>query len=108
MWQILYPVILVTFGLVLVQVFRGNVGWMIALPFVLKLMANAVLTPIQFGMRSLPLAFVVILAVWSTIMWRASTIWPHCGRFAVAHVPYFVWVSLVIRLQLFMAWSHRL
>ena len=29
-WQILYPVILVSFGFVFVQAFRGKVGWMIA------------------------------------------------------------------------------
>ena len=32
-WQIIYPVIVVTFGFVFVQAFRGKVSWLVALPF---------------------------------------------------------------------------
>ncbi len=35
-WQILYPVILVSFGFVFVQIFRGKVGWLVGLPFAVK------------------------------------------------------------------------
>ena len=54
-WQILYPIILISFGFVFVQAFRGKIGWMIALPFAINLMANLIFTPVQFGMRNLPL-----------------------------------------------------
>ena len=67
----LCPVILVSFGFVLVQMFRGKVGWIIALPFAINLVANLTFTPIQFGMRNLPLAAVDIVIVWSTIIWLA-------------------------------------
>ena len=39
-WQILYPIILVTFGFVFVQGFRGKVPWWVALPFAINLVAN--------------------------------------------------------------------
>jgi translocator protein len=65
-WQILYPIILVTFGFVFVQGFRGKVPWWVALPFAINLVANLVFTPIQFGLRNLPLASVDILVVWTT------------------------------------------
>ena len=55
-WRILYPIILASFGFVFVQTFRGEVGWMVALPFAINLVANLIFTPIQFGMRNLPLA----------------------------------------------------
>ena len=32
-WQILYPIIVGSFGFVFVQMFRGKVGWLVALPF---------------------------------------------------------------------------
>ena len=70
-WQILYPIILVTFGFVFVQMFRGKVGWKIALPFAINLVTNLIFTPIQFGMRNLPLAAVDIMIVAQTI--RMST-----------------------------------
>lgn len=48
-WQVLYPIILVTFGFVFVQGFRGKVPWWVALPFAINLVANLFFTPIQFG-----------------------------------------------------------
>jgi translocator protein len=38
-WQILYPIILVTFGFVFVQAFRGKIAWLVALPFAINLVA---------------------------------------------------------------------
>jgi len=99
-WQILYPVILVSFGFVFVQAFRKKLPWRVALPFALNLVSNLIFTPIQFGMRKLPLAAVDILIVWVTIIWMVIAVWRHYRWVAVAQVPYFVWVSLATVLQL--------
>ena len=66
-WQILYPVIIVTFGFVFVQAIRGKVSWLVALPFAINLAANLAFTPIQFGMRNLPLDSVHILIIQATM-----------------------------------------
>ena len=105
-WQILYPIILVTFGFVFVQMFRGKVGWMIALPFAINLVANLIFTPIQFGMRNLPLAAVDILIVWATILWMIVVIWPRYRWVGLAQIPYFVWVSIATILQLSITFSN--
>jgi tryptophan-rich sensory protein len=68
--------------------------------------ANLAFTPIEFGLRSLPLASIDILVVWSTIMWMMRAIWPHYRWVAVAQVPYFVWVSIAMALQLSITWSN--
>jgi benzodiazapine receptor len=99
-WQILYPVILVSFCFVFVQTFRGNVRWVIAIPFAVNLAANLAFTPIQFGLRNLPLAAVDIVIVWATILWCMIAIWPHYRWVSLAQVPYFIWVSLATVLQL--------
>jgi benzodiazapine receptor len=99
-WQILYPIIIVTFGFVLLQAVRGKVAWVVALPFASNLVANLAFTPIEFRMRNLPLASVDIVIVWSTIIWLAVAVWPHYRWVAVAQVPYFVWVSIASVLQL--------
>ena len=99
-WQILYPIILISFGFVFVQMFRGKVSWLVALPFAINLVANLIFTPIQFGMRNLPLAAADILIVWGTIIWMSMAIWRHYRWVSVAQVPYFVWVSLATVLQL--------
>lgn len=64
-WQILYPIIVVSFGFVSVQAIRRKVPWKVALRFAINLMTNLIFTPIQFGMRNLPLVSVDILVVWS-------------------------------------------
>ncbi|CAN5566617.1 tryptophan-rich sensory protein [soil metagenome] len=99
-WSILYPIIIVSFGFVFVQVFRGKLPRLVALPFAINLVANLVFTPIQFGMRNLPLAAVDILIVWSTIIWMVIAVWRHSRWVALAQVPYFVWVSLATTLQM--------
>ena len=99
-WQILYPIIAVSFGFVFVQAFRSKIPRMVALPFGINLVANLIFTPIQFGMRNLPLAAVDILIVWVTIIWMAVAVWKHYRWVSLAQVPYFVWVSLATVLQL--------
>lgn len=99
-WQILYPIILVSFGFVFMQAFRGKVPWLVALPFAINLVANLTFTPIQFGMRNLWLASIDILIVWTTIIWGFVAIWQHYRWVAVVQLPYFIWVSLATVLQL--------
>ena len=105
-WQILYPIIIVTFGFVFVQEFRRKVPWLVALPFAINLVANLIFTPLQFGWRNLPLAAVDILVVWATIIWMMLAIWKHYRWVAVAQVPYFVWVSIATVLQLSITWMN--
>ena len=107
-WQILYPVILVTFGFVFMQFFRGKVTGLVALPFLINLLSNLVFTPIQFGMRNMPLASVDIMIVWTSILWLMIAIWPYHRWVAIAQLPYLAWVSIATVLQLsitFLNWG---
>lgn len=63
------------------------------------LAANLAFTPIQFGLRNLPLATVDILVVWASILWMMVIIWKHSRWIAVAQVPYLIWVSIATVLQ---------
>jgi benzodiazapine receptor len=99
-WQILYPIIFVTFGFVFVQAIRRNVPWLVALPFAINLVANLIFTPIQFGLRNLPLAAVDILVVLGTIAWMIVAVWSHSRWVALAQIPYLIWVATATVLQL--------
>lgn len=105
-WQCLYPIILITFSFVLVQAIRKKLPWQTALPFGLNLIANLVFTPIQFGLRNLPLATVDIILVWITIIWLTTAIWNRYKWIALAQLPYFVWVSLATILQIEITWRN--
>jgi tryptophan-rich sensory protein len=99
-WQILYPIILASFGFVMVQASRGKISWLVALPFIINLIANLIFTPIQFGMRNMPLAAVDILIVWGTIIWMMAAIYRSYPIVAVAQLPYLIWVSIATVLQI--------
>lgn len=98
-WQILYPIIIVTFGFVFLQTFRKRLPWLVALPFGLNLIANVMFTPIQFGLRNLPLAALDIAIVWLTIVWMIAAIWKHHRLIALAQIPYLIWVTIASCLQ---------
>ncbi|WP_236621386.1 TspO/MBR family protein [Rhodopirellula sallentina] len=105
-WQILYPIILVTFGYVFVQTIRGRIPWKVAVPFAVNLVANIFFTPIQFGLRNLPLAAIDILVVWITIPVMMWLVWRHSRWIAIAQIPYLIWVSIATVLQLSItAWN---
>ena len=105
-WQTLYPIILVTFAFVFVQAARKKIGWRVALPFAINLVANLVFTPIQFGLRNLTLAALDILVVWATILWMIAAVWKHYRWVAIAQVPYLIWVSIATVLQLSITWMN--
>ena len=99
LWMRLYPIILVSFGFVFVQAFRGKVGWKVALPFAVNLVANLLFMPIFAGLRNVPLAAADIVIVWATILWCVVVAWPVYKWVALAQVPYFVWVSTATVIQ---------
>ena len=98
-WMILYPIILVSFGFVFIQALRRKVGWKVAVPFAVNLVANLLFMPIFAGLRNVPLAAADILIVWVSIIWCVIAVWPVYKWVGAAQVSYFVWVSLATLLQ---------
>lgn len=106
-WSLLYPVILVSFGYVFAQAVRRKIPRSVAVPFAINLVANLIFTPIQFGLRNLPLAAADILVVLGTIVWCMVAVWPHARWVAAAQVPYLVWVGTATVLQLSITATNR-
>jgi tryptophan-rich sensory protein len=106
-WTILYPMIAGSFLFVLVQSIRKRISWSIMIPFVINLIANLAFTPIQFGLRNLPLATIDIVIVWSTIVWMMIAVRPYSRWVMWAQIPYLIWVSIATTLQISMTWLNR-
>ncbi|MDZ4168595.1 MAG: TspO/MBR family protein [Coriobacteriia bacterium] len=106
-WTLLYPIIFVVYGYVIVRVFRGTMPRAVLLPISLNLAANFAFTPIQFGLRNLPLASLDIVLVLVTIVWSMVLIWPHSRVAALALVPYLAWVGTATVLQLSITFANR-
>jgi len=111
-WSVLYLIIAITFGAVFYKAFKGQIPWMVALPFILNIIFNFAFTPIQFGLKNNSLAAVDILAVLITLIWALIAIIlfslknhietgaPTLTWIALANIPYLLWVSFATVLQL--------
>lgn len=99
-WKVLYPIIAVSFGFVFVQAWRRKLPLAVAVPFAINLAANLLFTPIEFGLRNLPLATIDILIVWGTIIWAAVAVRRFHPWVAWAQLPYFLWVSIATTVQI--------
>ena len=98
-WSVLYVLIAISFGYVFYKVFKGELGWLVALPFAINLLANLSFTPVQFGLNNLPLASVVIVIVLASLVWAMIAIWPHHQWVALIQIPYLLWVCFATVLQ---------
>jgi tryptophan-rich sensory protein len=99
-WTVLYTIIAVSFGTVFYRAFTGKISWIVALPFILNLIFNALFTPLQFGLNNNLLAAIDILLVLGTLIWALIAIWPHYRWIVYINIPYLLWVSFATVLQI--------
>lgn len=73
---------------------------MIAVVFLINLIANLLFSPIFFGMKNIPLATLDILIVWVTIVAQFFLMWKKAKGISLLQIPYFLWVSTASTIQL--------
>lgn len=106
-WSVLYTLIAISFGYVFINVFSGQIPKIVALPFVLNLIANFSFTPVQFGLNNLPLASLIILIILGTLLWSMWSIWPYAQWVTYIQIPYLLWVMFATVLQLTITYLNR-
>ncbi len=106
-WSVLYPIILVVFGYVAFRVFRGEMPKVLLVPIIINMVSNIAFTPIQFGLKNLPLATADILIVLVTIVWAMIAFWPVARIASLALIPYLAWVSTASVLQVSIMLANR-
>jgi tryptophan-rich sensory protein len=83
---------------------------MVALPFALNLLFNALFTPIQFGLQNNILASIDILLVVGTLLWAFVAIWnalPEMRWIVYINIPYLLWGTYATVLQLTITYLNR-
>ncbi len=95
-WTVLYVIIIVSFATVFLKTYRGEISYLIALPFLLNLLFNFAFTPLQFGLQSNLLAAIDILLVLGTLVWALWVIYPHLPWVALISLPYLVLPGFVL------------
>jgi tryptophan-rich sensory protein len=106
-WSVLYVLIAFSFGYVFIKAWQGSIPAIVVLPFVINVIANAAFTPVQFGLKNLPLASVVIVAVLGSLIWSMIAIWPYYKWVALMQIPYLLWVSFATVLQFTITYLNR-
>ena len=105
-WTILYPIIIIVNFIVIKMLINKQISFIVALPFLINLVANLIFTPIQFGLRNFDLALLDILIVLITIIWSMLAIWPHKKVLALAFIPYLIWVVIASSLQAYITFKN--
>ena len=105
-WTILYPIIIIVNFIVIKMLINKQISFIVALPFLINLLANLIFTPIQFGLRNLDLALLDILIILITIIWSMLAIWPHKKVLALAFIPYLIWVVIASSLQAYITFKN--
>jgi len=106
-WTILYIIIAISFGYVIYKYFKGEISFVILLPFILNLIFNFAFTPIQFGLKNLPLASLDILLTLGTLIWSLIIIYPLVSWIVYVNIPYLLWTSFATILQLTITFLNK-
>ena len=99
-WTVLYAIIAVSFGAVFYKVATKQIPWIVAVPFALNLVFNALFTPLQFQLRNNLLASIDILLVVITLAWALYAIRPYMPWVTYVNLPYLAWGLFATSLQL--------
>lgn len=110
-WSILYIFIAISFGAVFWRLWskkkKKKLAIIIALPFALNLLFNALFTPIQFGLQNNVIAAIDILLVLASLVWAMKSIYPYARWITYMQIPYLLWVSFATVLQLTITYLNR-
>lgn len=106
-WTVLYALIIISFGSVFFETFKGKVPFMVALPFILNIIFNIAFSPLQFGLKSNILAAIDITLILGTLVWAIIAIWPHMRWVAYINLPYLAWVTFATVLQFTVTYLNK-
>lgn len=106
-WTFLYILIAISFGKVFLMTYQKEISFMIALPFILNILFNAIFTPIQFGLKNNLLAALDISLVLITLVWAMIAIYRYAPWITYMQIPYLLWVCFATILQFNITWLNR-
>lgn len=98
-WTVLYAIIAVSFGYVGYLFVLKKIPFIVALPFILNIVFNALFTPLQFELQNNLLAMIDIFLVLGTLIWALVAIYKYVPWVTYVNIPYLAWVCFATVLQ---------
>ena len=86
---------------------QGQIGFLVALLFVLNLIFNFAFSSIQFRLKNNYLAAIDIFLVLITLKLAMWAIFPYAAWIAYMQIPYLLWVGFATVLQLTVTYLNR-
>ena len=103
-WSLLYPVIFISYIYTWFLYSQNKINWTIPAVFTINLILNLIFTPVQFGLRNLSLAAIIIVGVLVTCGLLVFLLWQqNQSILAVVIAPYLLWVGIATLLQISIA-----
>lgn len=108
-WGVLYVTIAIAFVYTCYKTFGAGATWpkYIFYIFLFNIFVNVIFTPIQFGLRNLPLAMVDILLILGSCFALVYYIFPYSKWMSVLLAPYTLWVCIATALQASITYLNR-
>lgn len=98
-WSVLYILIFISLGFVFYKVFKGDISFILVLPFILNIIFNILFSPIQWKLKSNLLASIDIFFMLCTLIWSIINISPYYSWISYIQIPYLLWISFAFVLQ---------
>jgi len=106
-WAVLYVIIAISFGYVGYFFLVGAIPGLVALPFLLNLIANVAYSPIQFQLHNFKLATVDVFLILITLIWAMAAIHSYASWISIVNIPYLAWVCFASGLQITVMMLNR-
>lgn len=104
---VLYIMIIISFGKVFILTLQQEIGFMIALPFLLNLIFNFIFSFFQFKLKNNILATIDILLILFTIIRCMQSIYPYVHWVTYMQIPYLLRVGFATTLQITITYLNR-
>ncbi len=104
---VLYIMIIISFGKVFILTLQQEIGFMIALPFLLNLIFNFIFSFFQFKLKNNILATIDILLILFTIIRCMQSIYPYVHWVTYMQIPYLLRVGFATILQITITYLNR-
>jgi tryptophan-rich sensory protein len=104
---VLYIMIVISFGKVFILTLQQEIGFMIALPFLLNLIFNFIFSFFQFKLKNNILATIDILLILLTIIRCMQSIYPYVHWVTYMQIPYLLRVGFATILQITITYLNR-
>lgn len=96
---ILYPIIFISFAIVVFKTLMGEMSWLIFMIFAVNLIASMIFFPIQVKLKNLFLANVDIIVIFSTLIAQIVLASRYSDLLALMQIPHLIWISIAAVLQ---------